>query len=56
MTIEIGSLVVKGSFGATKEAEVKPGISEEELALLRRDILEEVRDMMAEADRRARER
>ncbi|MCY4333707.1 MAG: hypothetical protein OXC60_03430 [Litoreibacter sp.] len=56
MTIEIGSLVVKGSFGAPAAAPERPGLSEEELLLLRREILEEVRDMLADADRRARER
>jgi len=57
MAIEIGSLVVRGTFGRpeTAGAQTESKI-EEKLQLMRNDILEEVRDMMAEAERLARER
>ncbi len=57
MTIEIGSLVVRGTFGRPQDA--RPGsteATEEQLRLWRREILDEVREMMAEAERLARER
>lgn len=57
MAVEIGSLVVRGTFGQPAD---KVGISaqdlEEQMLILRRTILEEMRDMMDEAERRARDR
>ena len=56
MAIEIGSLVVRGTFGGESGATSTPEEMREELLRLRTEILEEVREMLAEADRRARER
>jgi hypothetical protein len=55
MAVEIGTLVVRGSFGGPAR-EAKPGIDAEVLERWRRDILQEVRDLMDEAERRSRER
>ena len=54
MPVEIGSLVVRASFGSG--ARDDPQSLREELARLRQDILDEVLEMLAEAERRARER
>ncbi|MCB1313203.1 MAG: hypothetical protein KDK29_15610 [Sedimentitalea sp.] len=57
MTIEIGSLVVRGTFGRPQDARAGSAeASEERLRQWRREILDEVREMMAEAERLARER
>lgn len=59
MSVEIGSLVVRGTFGASGGAGDKPAneaATEKKLVALRRQILEEVEEMLAEADRRRRER
>lgn len=57
MAVEIGTLVLRGQFGPTQVSEPEnQGIKKAELDMFRRTILREVEDMMAEADRRARER
>ena len=57
MAIEIGNLVVKGTFGRPN-APVDKGQEhlEERLTQLHRDILADVREIMADAARLARER
>ncbi len=52
MAVEIGSLVVRGTFGTAPGGDVKEEQLHSALTKLRRDMLEEVRDMIAEADRR----
>ena len=56
MAIEIGSLVVRGSFGSEKPSEMSEETFEELLDRVRVDVLEDVREILAEAERRARER
>ncbi|TCP40180.1 DUF5908 family protein [Rhodovulum marinum] len=57
MAIEIGTLVVRGTFGTAPRTAAQDGPeAEERLRALREEILDEVREMMAEAERRARER
>ena len=53
MAIEIGSLVVKGHFGppGRSDREAQRDL-ERQMAELRRDILDEVREIMAEAANR----
>jgi len=57
MAIEIGSLVVRGTFGRPQE---RPDDSADRIAdqmqRLRREILDDVREMMDDAERRSRER
>lgn len=57
MVVEIGSLVVRGSFGT---APAKPDTTSddlrEEAQLMRQDILHEVRNMIAELERRRSDR
>jgi len=55
MTIEIGSLVVRGTFGAERPRGPDPRETEARMAALRAEILEEVREMLAAAERRDRE-
>ena len=55
MTIEIGSLVVRGRFGAERAARPDPRADEARLAALREEILAEVREMLEAAERRGRE-
>lgn len=59
MSVEIGSLVVRGTFGAgggAGDGPVDEAATEKRLVVLRRQILEEVEEMLAEADRRRKER
>ncbi|TCM86127.1 hypothetical protein [Rhodovulum steppense] len=57
MTIEIGSLVVRGSFGQPRpRAAADDEALEERLRLFREELVAELQDMMVEAERRARER
>lgn len=56
MAVEIGSLVVRALFGSAAEGTETGRITADELARLRRELLDEVQDMIAEAERRARER
>ncbi|WP_195822709.1 hypothetical protein [Roseobacter sp. MH60115] len=57
MAIEIGSLVVKGQFGpAPRAAEQERVDVARALAEMRRDLLEDMREMMADAQRRSQDR
>lgn len=57
MAVEIGTLVLRGSFGpARSEPERAPLDIEADLDALRRDILRDVEEMLEQADRRNRER
>lgn len=59
MAVEIGKLVVRGIFGPDRpDGPPAPDAEtlELQMELLRRDILNDVREMLAEAERRARER
>ncbi|WP_299784104.1 hypothetical protein [uncultured Roseobacter sp.] len=57
MAIEIGSLVVKGQFGpAPRAAEQERVDLARALAEMRRDLLEDMREMMADAQRRSQDR
>jgi hypothetical protein len=57
MAVEIGSLVVRGTFGpAPQESEVSDERLRMELQRLRRQMLQEMREMLETAERRARER
>ena len=58
MAIEIGNLVVKGTFGRPQSPDkhARPEEIEARLRQMRLEILSEVREILAEADRRARER
>ena len=55
MAIEIGSLVVRGTFGPSATDTGSEARLKRELARLRREMIEEVQEMLAEADRRRRE-
>jgi len=56
MAIEIGTLVVRGTFGPARRPDTADAPdTEERLRALREEILAEVREMMAEAERRAKE-
>jgi hypothetical protein len=57
MAVEIGSLVVRGTFGqAPREAEVSDERLRLELLRLRQQMLQDMREMLETAERRARER
>lgn len=57
MAIEIGSLVVKGQFGVgPRDGRALQDETAEQLAEMRRDILEDVRDMLSENARRSQDR
>lgn len=57
MAIEIGSLVVKGQFGpAPRDSRDTRLETERQLAELRRDLLEDMREMIADAARRSQDR
>ncbi len=61
MSVEIGSLVVRGTFGSGGGGDARSGGASaaevaKELSRMRRQILEEVEEMLAEADRRRKER
>ena len=57
MAVEIGTLVLRGQFGPTS-APMHNNTKElqTELDLFRRMLLREINDILAESDRRARER
>ncbi|MDW3223301.1 MAG: hypothetical protein R8G34_10505 [Paracoccaceae bacterium] len=56
MAVEIGSLVVRGTFGqAAGKGGVSPEELEEQLSMVRQTLLDEMHDLLEEADRRARE-
>lgn len=57
MAIEIGSLVVKGRFGpAARDGREARAETEARLARMQREILEDVREMLAEAAHRPLDR
>jgi hypothetical protein len=56
MPVEIGSLVVRASFGAPASGEDALARLREEIARLRQDLLDEVQELIAEAERRSRDR
>jgi hypothetical protein len=55
VAVEIGSLVVRASFGGGSREDDDTRLRDE-IARLRRDLIDEMTEMLAEADRRARER
>lgn len=56
MPVEIGSLVVRGTFGMTPQETRSDDDLRDDLRRLRGEILEEVREMIAEAERRRKGR
>ena len=56
MAVEIGSLVVRGTFGMEAGESRSDEDLRDDLRRLRGEILEEVRDMIAEAERRRKGR
>lgn len=57
MAVEIGQLVLRGTFGPNRsEPALPPARLEEELDALRRELRAEMRDMIEDAARRRRER
>jgi hypothetical protein len=56
MPVEIGSLVVRATFGTGTSREGAEAQLREEIARLRQDLLDEVQEMIAEAERRSRDR
>jgi len=56
MAVEIGSLVVRGTFGGAQDSSGSDSMLRAELARLRRELIDEVQEMLHEADRRDRER
>lgn len=55
MSVEIGSLVVKGSFGVHKPETPDLAALHRELVKMRSEILAQVREMIAETERRRQE-
>lgn len=55
MSVEIGSLVVKGSFGAQKPETQDLATLQRELVRMRSEILAQVREIIAETERRRQE-
>ncbi len=57
MAVEIGTLVLKGRFGAARnDAPADRDDLDEALKILRQDLLREMDDKLEAAERRARER
>lgn len=56
MTVEIGSLVVRATFGSSGEEGSVEGRLSKEMSRLRRELLDEMQEMLVEAERRGRER
>ena len=56
MVVEIGSLVVRGSFGAPSPQKTDADEMAEALAQMRQEILTEVAEMIEPAERRRQER
>lgn len=56
MAVEVGSLVVRASFGTVPTSDGAEGRLRAEIARLRRELRAEVEEMIAEAERRARDR
>jgi hypothetical protein len=55
MAVEIGTLVVRATIGSPDTGRAEARLREE-IARLRRELRAEVRDLLEEAERRARER
>lgn len=55
MSVEIGSLVVKGSFGTQKSESTDLATLHKELVKMRSEILGQVREIIAETERRRQE-
>lgn len=55
MTIEIGSLVVRGTFGTTRAPAEESARLEAELDRLRQELRAEFRELLRDAERRRRE-
>jgi hypothetical protein len=56
MTVEVGSLVVRASFGGSNRDGGEVERLRAELARLRNELFDEVQEMIAEAERRMKER
>jgi hypothetical protein len=57
MTVEIGSLIVRGTFGADpSKSSLDPDRVREEMLVLRQEILGEVNRMMSDLERRRSDR
>ena len=55
MSIEIGSLIVRGTFGSGRRGTEDKAAIEARLELMRAQLREEMREMIEDAERRARE-
>lgn len=56
MAVEIGSLIVRGAFGPSASEDEDEGRMRVAIARMRREILDDVQEMLHEAERRNRER
>jgi hypothetical protein len=56
VAVEIGTLVVRGTFGAGDGGAKAEARLRDEVARLRRELREEVREILEESERRGRER
>ena len=56
MPVEIGSLVVRGTFGTSEDSDEKIRKLQQDMAEMRARLLVEIQDMIAEADRRRQDR
>ena len=56
MAVEVGSLVVRASFGSGRSSDSEAARLREEVGRMRRELLAEMEEMIAEAERRMRER
>jgi hypothetical protein len=56
MPVEIGSLTVRGTFGAAPSGDRDDRKLQAALARLRRELIAEMQELVAEAERRQRER
>ena len=56
MAVEIGSLVVRGNFGTAEDSDEKLMQLRQEMAEMRQRLLNDMADMIAEAERRRQDR